>query len=803
MPAEATRPAAGGGPAPDRVAGRRRGALDLPVTPGARRRGPSAGSDPVLRAPPVGLAGWVPDARDGGRRSPATLPRAPPSRQPQQPPPVQRLRVRYAKRGRLRFTSHRDFSRAFERAVFRARVPMAYSSGFNPHPRISYAGAAPTGSASEAEYLEIALAQEVDPAAVHAALDEALPDGPGRARGGASRPGGSLADRLEASQWQIALDGVEPVAATDAVQRFLATTEVPVERMTKKGLRTFDARSAVLALSVDPPGERAGEARHARPCAILQLVLRHGTPSVRPDDILAGLREIAGLRPVAAPVQQRVAQGPLDLATARWGIRWHPTATRPRVRDRDLREADRGTVALGFARRQTRRVSPPTKAFRRPARRGAAYDTARRVGYDRPGAEERTMLDNDAPPTDTDVPPPTGARPLRRRPSGRRSRRTAWSSAPTRKRATKAAGTPAPVATAGDGPSPARTTRPRRDDRPPRRAAKAPAEEGRRQEDDGEEGGAPRRPRPKPTAKTGGPAARWPGARPPRTVRSAADGSRRRRPAMLFQAPEPTVVPAAQAGLAQAGRRQAGRADQAAAVDDSTSSAEPDTAPSGPPRRRAEPRTRPPTKPKGRESRSRPREVGERPSDDANAPDGEARSASDEPSGDSDSAERRRSPPTARRRRRRRRREWRRAAPRRRGGRRRREAGGDDGSDDGADAADKSGDERRATTPTTPSEGGLEPSPSAATALATTTTADEVRQRVGQRRRRRSRPALAQPRGRDHRAERLHPAGGQAPAPPRGPRGRTASRPDRQRGRVPGPPRVRRAGDGRSASATT
>ncbi len=95
----------------------------------------------------------------------------------QQPPPVQRLRMRYAKRGRLRFTSHRDFSRAFERAVFRARIPMAYSSGFNPHPRISYAGAAPTGSASEAEYLEIALAEEVDPAWAHADIDEALPDG--------------------------------------------------------------------------------------------------------------------------------------------------------------------------------------------------------------------------------------------------------------------------------------------------------------------------------------------------------------------------------------------------------------------------------------------------------------------------------------------------------------------------------------------------------------------------------------------------------------------------------------------------
>src|SRR5215217_4840262 len=95
----------------------------------------------------------------------------------QQAPPVQRLRVRYAKRGRLRFTSHRDFSRAFERAVVRSRIPMAYSSGFNPHPRISYAGAAPTGAASEAEYLEVGLARISQPDDVRRALEEALPDG--------------------------------------------------------------------------------------------------------------------------------------------------------------------------------------------------------------------------------------------------------------------------------------------------------------------------------------------------------------------------------------------------------------------------------------------------------------------------------------------------------------------------------------------------------------------------------------------------------------------------------------------------
>jgi radical SAM-linked protein len=222
----------------------------------------------------------------------------------QKPPPVQRLRIRYAKRGRLRFTSHRDFSRAFERAVFRARIPMAYSSGFNPHPRISYAGAAPTGSASEAEYLEIALAEEIDPAWAHEVLDEALPDGLDVLEVVPSA-GGSLADRLEASVWRIALNEPGPDELPAALAALLATDEVMVERMTKKGVRRFDARGAIHAATV-------GEPQADRPsCAILDVVLRHGSPSVRPDDVLAALQETSRFR-VTAAVQQRLAQGPLD-----------------------------------------------------------------------------------------------------------------------------------------------------------------------------------------------------------------------------------------------------------------------------------------------------------------------------------------------------------------------------------------------------------------------------------------------------------------------------------------------------------
>ncbi len=217
---------------------------------------------------------------------------------------MQRLRIRYAKRGRLRFTSHRDFSRAFERAVFRARIPMAYSSGFNPHPRISYAGAAPTGSASEAEYLEIGLAEVVDPAWAHAEIDAALPEGLDVLEVVVSA-GGSLADRLEASWWQLTLQDVTVEEVRHAAAALLATEEVVVERMTKKGVRSFDARAAIVSLAVaEPPAERPS-------CAILDVVLRHGSPSVRPDDVLAALRETSGLG-VTAALQQRLAQGPLD-----------------------------------------------------------------------------------------------------------------------------------------------------------------------------------------------------------------------------------------------------------------------------------------------------------------------------------------------------------------------------------------------------------------------------------------------------------------------------------------------------------
>jgi radical SAM-linked protein len=234
---------------------------------------------------------------------------------PPPPPAVQRLRLRYAKRGRLRFSSHRDFQRAFERALRRAQVPMAYSAGFNPHPKVSYANAAATGVASEAEYVEIAVAAVCDPERVRAALDASLPPGLDVIEVVEAGPG-SLVERLEASVYEIRLPGVELAVAQDAVAALLARDEITVERMTKNGLRAFDARAAVVALRATPDSVLgAAESADGAPCAILRLVVRHTTPAVRPDDVLVALRQVADLAPPVPPSVTRLAQGPLDTAS--------------------------------------------------------------------------------------------------------------------------------------------------------------------------------------------------------------------------------------------------------------------------------------------------------------------------------------------------------------------------------------------------------------------------------------------------------------------------------------------------------
>ena len=247
-------------------------------------------------------------------------------------PVAAKLRLRYAKRGRGRFSSHRDVARAMEWALRRAGVPVALSQGFSPHPRLSWIGAAPTGAASEAEYLEIGVTEALDPALVAAALDAVLPDGLGvvDAVAVAVGAGGALADRIDASRWLLEFDGVDPGELARAVEALLARDVVEVERMTKNGMRTLDVRAAIVEIAVGTPSEpppgvvvspggvTSGGRVDWRPtppspaCGTLTVVVRHTTPAVRPDDVSSALRTVAGLAPPVPLKSTRTAQGRLD-----------------------------------------------------------------------------------------------------------------------------------------------------------------------------------------------------------------------------------------------------------------------------------------------------------------------------------------------------------------------------------------------------------------------------------------------------------------------------------------------------------
>jgi len=214
----------------------------------------------------------------------------------------------------MRFASHRDVARAFERGVRRAGVPIAHSAGFTPHPKISYAGGAPTGVASEAEYLSLALTTRTEAATVLQRLNAALPDGI-EVIDVTEDAGGLQASLLTASEWHVVLPGLPPQDVTPAIQEFLALEHAEVERLTSKGMRRMDARAAVISIDVasgGPVADAASGASGGSSSTTLRMVVKHTVPAVRPDDVLTALRELSGVTPAAPPLMTRLAQGSIS-----------------------------------------------------------------------------------------------------------------------------------------------------------------------------------------------------------------------------------------------------------------------------------------------------------------------------------------------------------------------------------------------------------------------------------------------------------------------------------------------------------
>lgn len=168
-----------------------------------------------------------------------------------------RVRIRFAKIGKVRWTSHRDVARMWERAIRRAQLPIAYSEGYSPRPKVHFGLALSTGHEGLAEYLDIDLVDDdagIDVAGLPERLSPLLPAGVDATAAIVIAPGTpSLQQAVTSCSWDIEVRGIDPTTLAGGIDAALAATELPLTRQRKGKDVTDDVRPYLLDLAVTGP----------------------------------------------------------------------------------------------------------------------------------------------------------------------------------------------------------------------------------------------------------------------------------------------------------------------------------------------------------------------------------------------------------------------------------------------------------------------------------------------------------------------------------------------------------------------
>jgi radical SAM-linked protein len=213
-------------------------------------------------------------------------------------PLPRQLRLRFVKLGKIRFTSHRDVARMWERALRRSRLPVAWSEGFSPRPLLSFGLALPTGDESLAEYLDVRLdvdpgveVDQVDPAALAelpGLLSPLLPEGIDVVAVGAVPMGaGSLQQEVTSCTWELEVLGLDPAVLGTRVESFIRAPSILIRRERKGRETDDDIRANVTALSVTGPVRR--EPMVEGPICGVRVETTTQPRGVRPAELVQGL----------------------------------------------------------------------------------------------------------------------------------------------------------------------------------------------------------------------------------------------------------------------------------------------------------------------------------------------------------------------------------------------------------------------------------------------------------------------------------------------------------------------------------
>ncbi len=198
----------------------------------------------------------------------------------------------------MRFISHHDFMRLVERAARRAELPLKYSEGFNPHPRISYPLARPAGVEGRDEIVELVLTHPMTPAEVEESLNAQVPEGlhfyDGRVTGPRAKARVTgLCYTIEPAQPDL----VRPRAIDDLLSR----EKLEVTRKKSAGAeRTVDIRRFIRSVDWRPPVLEVALNVSIEGTARLQEILQH-IGLVWPDDVRYVARTVEAAAPRPSP----------------------------------------------------------------------------------------------------------------------------------------------------------------------------------------------------------------------------------------------------------------------------------------------------------------------------------------------------------------------------------------------------------------------------------------------------------------------------------------------------------------------
>ena len=233
-----------------------------------------------------------------------------------------RLRIRATKIGKVRFTSHRDAARLWERALRKAQLPVAATEGFTPRPKISFGLALPTGAESIAEYVDVELredAPDVDLESLPGRLSSALPNGFDVLVVDVREPGAaSLQEAVTSCTWELWGPGIDGDAHLHAC-RLLDADVLELDRERKGKRSVDDVRPMILEARPTAAGDRlvvrlATVGRALRPAEFAQLAYPHVDPfdvrALRTHQWIDHDGELRELLPLPADIDARPAEVP-------------------------------------------------------------------------------------------------------------------------------------------------------------------------------------------------------------------------------------------------------------------------------------------------------------------------------------------------------------------------------------------------------------------------------------------------------------------------------------------------------------